>query len=323
MDARVASRMRLAGQLVFFASLLAAPHVHAAGAAETSPAVCVDRLVAGGFDASRRSFTYVFEFRREASAGATVRTYRAWLARAEGVKLVAETTFRDEAPACDLPHSGDFRVRKPASDHLEIGLLDAGETKTRVFTEPRRQNAMYAVPLRGGYARFASTAATFASEAEVLRGVGVWMEATHDGSAGPHVPGEWTVAFNTSFDIWVVVRKLAGVQFVTFTDSSGTYVKGTSNTYSETTIEVDPVTKIALPRRSAHALAWSKSRIELGYGASWSEPIGTTRAPLVNAVLKGDGHVIGKSDGTQSVTGLTWILAQEPRQAPRAKGKKR
>ncbi|MBI5527706.1 MAG: hypothetical protein HY897_15355 [Deltaproteobacteria bacterium] len=283
----------------------------------------MDRLVAGGLDASRRAFTYVFEFRREAAGGATVRTYRAWLARAEGVKLVAETTFRDAAPACDLPHSGEFRVRKPASDHLEIGLLEGGETRTRVFTEPRRQNAAYAVPLKGGYARFASTAVTFATETEVLRGVGVWMEATHDGSAGPHVPGEWTVAYTSSFDIWVVVRKLAGGQFATFTDGSGTYAKGTRNTYSETAIEVDPATKIALPRKSAHALAWSKSRIELGYGASWSESIGTTRTPLVNAILKGDGHVIGRSGGTQSVTGLTWILAQEPRSAAKAKGKKR
>lgn len=293
-------------------------------AAGEPPAVCIDRLVVGAFDAAKRPYFHLFEFSRRAAAGGEVYyVYRGWLAKPEGTKVLFDQSFKAAGEPCALAHARDVRVLKPSGDHLDVGVLQDDAPLPQIITEPRRSNAMYAVPLPGGYARVASGAATIHEGGAITRGAAVWLEIVHDGTAGGALPGELTVALNHAHDIWVVVGDLAGQGFGTFTDAAGTYSKGTRNTREESTILLDPDTKIGLPRKVAHTLAWAKAQLDLRYQAPWVEPVAGGARPLVNAILYGDGHATDRRGQEQSITGAAWLLAQEPRKPQPPKTKKK
>lgn len=296
----------------------------ATAAAEKPPAVCIDRVVVGAYDAAKRPYFHLFEFtRRAAGNGEVYYVYRAWLAKPEETKVIFDTSWKAPGEPCALVHSKDVRVLKPSGDHIEVGVLQDGAPRPQIFTEPRRTNAMYAVPLPGGYARTSSGGATIHADGAIISGAAVWLEIAHDGTAGGALPGELTVAINHAHDIWVVARDLAGQGFGTFTDTAGTYSKGTKNTREESSILLDPDTKIGLPRTVSHALAWAKARLEINYQAPWAEPVTGGARPLANAILYGDGHATDRRGQEQSITGVAWLLAQEPRrpQPPRTKKK--
>lgn len=304
--------------------LLVSAAAAATEAAEKPPAVCIDRLVVGAYDAAKRPYFHLFEFtRRAAGDGGVYYVYRGWLARPEGTKVLFDQSFKAPGDPCALMHTEEVRVLKPSGDHLEIGVLQDGAPRPQIFTEPRRTNAMYAVPLPGGHARVASGGATIHADGAIVSGAAVWLEIAHDGTVGAALPGELTVAINHAHDIWVVVRDLAGQGFGTFTDTAGTYSKGTKNTREESAILLDPDTKIGLPRTVTHTLAWAKGRLDLSYLAPWAEPVAGGARPLVNAILYGDGHASDRRGQEQSITGVAWLLAQEPRkpQPPKAKKK--
>ena len=304
------------------ASLCAAPQP---AAAEKAPTVFVDRLVVGGYSAAKKPFYYLVEFTRRAmDGGKTVeRRVRAWSAGPEASRPIVDQSWTAPGDPAQLSDAAHLRGIKPGGDHLEVVIPLDGGASVKLYPEPRRANAMYAVPLPGGYARVAATGATAVFGEEPVRAAAAWFEAAHDGSAGAALPGEWTVAMNGQFDTWIVVHDLAGASFATFTESSGTYARGVKIARQEGTTLVDPDTKTSLPRNVTHTLTWARTKVELTYQAPWSEAAGDGRRPLVNAILYGDGHAAGRSGGEQSICGVAWLLGQAPRKPPPKTSKKR
>ena len=118
-----AMRRSLAPLIVLLYSAAAA----ATATAEKPPAVCIDRIVVGAYDAAKRPYFHLFEFtRRAAGNGEVSYVYRGWLAKPEETKVLFDTSWKAPGEPCALVHTREVRVLKPSGDHLEVGVLQDG-----------------------------------------------------------------------------------------------------------------------------------------------------------------------------------------------------